>query len=141
MCERARASACSLSHFPFFSHVSRLVVEQTAGPISREPSRDSDPLCRLVAGGRDSERGGVGEELRRRRWWGAEGRSRCGGSRTHTHRREVQGAMARTSAPLRLSSSWASTQRATTRRRTAADDSGNGNTVAPAQQHLPIIWN
>lgn len=54
-------SVCSL-----ISHSSYLmsVVLQAAGPISREPSHDSD-FCRLVAGGCDSERkgeGGEGEE-------------------------------------------------------------------------------
>lgn len=44
-------------------HLSCL-VSQAAGPISREPSHDSD-FCRLVAGGCDSQRKGEGEEGKR----------------------------------------------------------------------------
>lgn len=48
------------------------VVSQTAGPISRELRHDSD-LCRLVAGGCDSERKGKEEE---REGVGSEGGNR-----------------------------------------------------------------
>lgn len=48
---------CSLlSHFSFLM----CVVSQAAGPSSRELRHDSD-LCRLVAGGCDSQRKGKGE--------------------------------------------------------------------------------
>lgn len=51
-------SVCSLiSHFSYLMSV----ISQTAGPNSRELRHDSD-LCRLVAGGCDSERKGKGGE-------------------------------------------------------------------------------
>lgn len=56
ICQWVCVSVCSLiSHFSYLMSV----VSQTAGPISRELRHDSD-LCRLVAGGCDSEWKGAG---------------------------------------------------------------------------------
>lgn len=65
---------CSL-----ISHSSYLmsVVSQAAGPISREPSHDSD-FCRLVAGGCDSQRKGEGEEGKREAQGAGDGTRRDG---------------------------------------------------------------